>query len=51
MKFMDFPGSLVVENLPANAGATHLILGPRTKIPHAAEHLNPGAATTEARAL
>ena len=48
---MGFPGSLVVENLPANAGATRLILGPRTKIPHASEQLNPGVASTEARAL
>ena len=51
MKFRDFPGCLVVENLPANAGATHSVLGPRTKIPRAAEQLNPGAAATEARAL
>ena len=51
MKFMGFPGSLVVENLPANAGATRLILGPRTKIPRASGQLNPGAASTEARVL
>ena len=37
----------VVKNLPANVGGMGSIPGLGTKIPHAAEQLNPWATTTE----
>ena len=36
-KLWDFPGGLVVKNLPCNAREVGLIPGRGTKIPHAAE--------------
>ena len=39
----DFPGGPVVKNPPSNAGDTSSIPGWRTKIPHAAGQLSPGA--------
>ena len=44
-----FPGGLMVENLPSNAGDIGLIPdpGPETKIPHAKGQLSPCAATTD----
>ena len=41
----DFPGGLVVKNLPSNAGDVGLIPGCGTKIAHAAEQPNLCAAT------
>ena len=41
------PAGLVVKNLPSNAGEAGLILGWRTKIPHALWQLCPWTATTE----
>ena len=43
----DFPGGLVVKNLPSNAEDAGLIPGLGTKIPHAIGQLSPCAATTE----
>ena len=43
----DFPGGLVVKNLPSNAGDVGLIPGQGTKIQHATEQLSPCTATTE----
>ena len=43
-----FPGCPVVRSLPANAGDTGSIPGPRTKIPHATGQLSPCATVTEA---
>ena len=40
-----FPGGPVVKNPPCNIGDEGLILGWRTRIPHAAEYLNLHAAT------
>ena len=33
----DFPGAPVVKNLPCHAGDVGLILGQKTKLPHALE--------------
>lgn len=44
------PGSLVVKNLPATAGAQSRILVPGGS-PHALEHLSPRAAVTEPERL
>ena len=43
----DFPGGLVVENLPCNAEDMGSIPGLGTKIPHAVEQLSACTATTE----
>ena len=43
----DFPGGPVLKSPPCNAGDTGSIPGRGTKIPHAAEQLNPRATTTE----
>ena len=43
----DFPGGLVVKNLPYNAGHVGWIPGQGTKIPHAAGQLSPRATTIE----
>ena len=43
----DFPGCLVVKNLPTNAGDVNSIPDQGTKIPHAREQLSPQATTTE----
>ena len=45
--FGDFPGGVVVKNLPSNAGDTGSTPGWGTKIPHAAGQLSPRATTTE----
>ena len=45
--YRDFPGSLMVKNLPYNAGDMGLIPGQGTKIPHATGQLSPCATTTE----
>ena len=45
----DFPGGPVVKNSLCNAGDLSSIPGRGTKIPHATEQLNLGAATTEPR--
>ena len=37
----------MVKNLPCNAGNVDLIPGQETRIPHAAEQLNPHATTRE----
>ena len=37
----DFPGGIVVQNLPSNAGDSGSIPGQGTKIPHAAGQLSP----------
>ena len=38
----DFPGGLMVKNLPCNARNTGWIPGQKTKVPHAAGQLSPG---------
>ena len=43
----DFPGGPVVKNPPSSAGDMSSVPGRGTKIPHAAGHLSPCAATTE----
>ena len=43
----DFPGGLVVKNLPCKAGDAESIPGQGTKIPHAAGQLSLRATTTE----
>ena len=43
----DFPGGLVVKNLPCNARDMGSIPGLGTKIAHAVEQLNPRATTPE----
>ena len=45
--YRDFPGGPVVKNPPYNAGDVGSIPGQGTKIPHAAEQLNPHTTTTE----
>ena len=40
---VDFPGGLVVKNLPCNAGKVGSIPGQETKITHAVEQLSPCA--------
>ena len=45
----DFPGGPVVKNPRYNSGDTGLIPGQGLKIPHTAEQLSPGAASTEAQ--
>ena len=44
---MDFPGGLVVKNLPSSAGDTGSILGRGTKILHAAGLLSLCTTTKE----
>ena len=44
-KLRDFPGGLVVKNLPFNGGDVGLIPGRETKIPHALGRLRPCTAT------
>ena len=44
--FRDFPGGLVVKNLPSNAGDAGSIPGWGARIPHASEQLSPPATTT-----
>ena len=44
----DFPGSLVVKNLPANARDMGSIPGQGTKTPHAAGQLSLNTTTTKA---
>ena len=51
IKFGDFPGGPVVENLPSNAGAVGSILDPGTKIPHAMGQLSLSTATREVYVL
>ena len=46
-KKQDFPGGLVVKNLPSNSRDTGSIPGQGTKIPHAAGQLSLHATTTE----
>ena len=41
----DFPGGLIVRNLPSNSGDTDLIPGLGTKIPHAIGQLSQHGAT------
>ena len=43
----DFPGGLVVRNLPSNAGDVGSISGLGTKIPHATRQLSQPAYPTE----
>ena len=43
----DFPGCLVVKNLPSNAGDMGSILGRGTIITYATGQLSPHATTTE----
>ena len=43
----DFPGGLVVKNLPYNAGDVGLIPVQGTRIAHAAGQLSPRTTTTE----
>ena len=43
----DFPGGPVVKNLPCNTGDAGSIPSQRARTPHAAERLNPCAATAE----
>ena len=43
----DFPGGLVVKNLPCNTGDMGLMPGQGTKIPYAVELLSLSAAITE----
>ena len=43
----DFPGGLVVMNLPRNAGATGSVPGWGTEIPHAVGQQTPSITTTE----
>ena len=50
-KHSDFPGGLVVKNLPCNAEDVSLSAGQRTKIPYTLEQLSPCAATAEAHML
>ena len=47
----DFPGGLVVQNLPSNAGDAGSIPGQGTKIPHAAGQLSPHTTAREAQEL
>ena len=47
----DFPGGLVVKNLPSNAGDAGSIPGRGTKIPHAVGQLNLRATTTDPTCL
>ena len=47
----DFPGGLVVNNLPCNTGDVGSIPGWGTNIPHASEQLSPHATTTSSRTL
>ena len=46
IKLEGFPGGLVVNNLPANAGAMGSTPGPEG-VPYAVEQLSPGAAAVE----
>ena len=41
----DFPGGLIAENPPSNAGDMGLIPGQRTRIPHAVGQLHPHTVT------
>ena len=50
MRTLDFPGSPVVKNPPANAGDMGLIPGRETKIPPAKGQLSLWATATEAHA-
>ena len=47
MYIWDFPGGLVVKNLPSNAGDAGSIPGGGTKIPCATGQLSPCATTRE----
>ena len=47
----DFPGGLVVNNLPCNTGDVGSIPGWGTKIPHASEQPGPHATAMRSRAL
>ena len=47
----DFPGGLVVNNLPCNTGDVGSIPGWGTKIPHASGQPGPHAMATRSRAL
>ena len=43
----DFPGGLIVKNLPCNAGDTGLINGWGSKIPYTTEQPSPGTQGSE----
>ena len=47
LQMWDFPGGLVVENPPSNAGDAGLISSQGTRIPRAMGQLSPCATTTE----